>query len=121
MPTLKGIEVSLLSAMFLVSCIFFNKCFYFPHYMAGYILDRPHIYTHMYVHICIYGVGMYVYMWCVCMWYIHMCIYMNYICVHVCIYSVIMTDSGDGCMQSFREESRVKKNPQILVWSIGVL
>ena len=23
-------------------CIFFNKCFYFSYYMAGYFLDRPH-------------------------------------------------------------------------------
>ena len=26
-----------------VSCIFFNKCLYFSHYIAGYLLDRPHI------------------------------------------------------------------------------
>ena len=24
-----------------ISCIFFNKCFYFSYYMAGYLLDRP--------------------------------------------------------------------------------
>ena len=27
--------------MFLVSCIFFNKCLYFSCYMAGYFLDSP--------------------------------------------------------------------------------
>ena len=30
--------------IFLVSCIFFNKCLYFSHYMAGYLLNRPRIY-----------------------------------------------------------------------------
>ena len=45
-PTLKGTEASLshVHTMFLISCIFFNKCFYFSYYMAGYLLDRPHIY-----------------------------------------------------------------------------
>ena len=27
-----------------VSCIFFSKCLYFSYYMAGHLLDRPHIY-----------------------------------------------------------------------------
>ena len=38
-PTLKGTEVSLfyLCTMFLVSCLFFNKCLYFSYYMAGYL------------------------------------------------------------------------------------
>ena len=35
-PTLKGTEAWLSCAMFLVSCIFFNKCFYFSCYMTGY-------------------------------------------------------------------------------------
>ena len=26
-------------------CVFFNKCLYFSYYMAGYLLDRPRIYT----------------------------------------------------------------------------
>ena len=30
-----------LCPVFLVSCIFFNKCLYFSYYMAGYLLDRP--------------------------------------------------------------------------------
>ena len=30
-----------LRTMFLVSCIFFNKCLYFLYYMAGCLLDRP--------------------------------------------------------------------------------
>ena len=30
--------------MFLVSSIFFNKCLYFSHYEAGYLLDRAYIY-----------------------------------------------------------------------------
>ena len=34
--------VIVLCTMFLVSWIFFNKCFYFSCYMAGYLLDRPH-------------------------------------------------------------------------------
>ena len=33
--------VIVLCTMFLVSCIFFNKCLYFSYYMAGYLLDRP--------------------------------------------------------------------------------
>ena len=35
--------VIVLCAMFLVSCIFFNKCLYFSYYMAGYLLEIPHI------------------------------------------------------------------------------
>ena len=34
--------VSVLCTMFLVSCIFFNKCLYFLYYMAGHLLDRPY-------------------------------------------------------------------------------
>ena len=34
--------IIVLCTMFLVSCIFFNKCFYFSYFMAGYLLDRPH-------------------------------------------------------------------------------
>ena len=33
--------VIVLCTIFLVSCIFFNKCLYFSYYMAGYLLDRP--------------------------------------------------------------------------------
>ena len=40
MPTLKGTEASL-SYIFLVSCVFFNKCLYFSYYMAGCFPDRP--------------------------------------------------------------------------------
>ena len=44
-PTLKGTEsVIVLCAPFLVCCIFFSKCLYFTYYMAGYLLDRPHIF-----------------------------------------------------------------------------
>ena len=32
--------IIVLCTMFLISCIFFNKCLYFSHYMAGYLLDR---------------------------------------------------------------------------------
>ena len=35
--------------MYNVSCIFFNKCLYFSHYMSWYLLDRPCI-THSMVH-----------------------------------------------------------------------
>ena len=38
-------HVIVLRTMFLVSCIFFNKCLYFSYYMAGYLLGRPHIRT----------------------------------------------------------------------------
>ena len=38
-PTLKGAEASL--SLYNVSCIF-KKCLYFPYYMDGYFLDRPH-------------------------------------------------------------------------------
>ena len=31
--------IIVLCTMFLVSCIFFNKCLYFSYYMAGYLLD----------------------------------------------------------------------------------
>ena len=34
--------VIVLCTMFLVSCIFFNKCLCFSYCMAGYVLDRPH-------------------------------------------------------------------------------
>ena len=40
--TLKGTEMSLSCIQCLVSCNFFNKCFYFLYYMAGYLLDRRH-------------------------------------------------------------------------------
>ena len=33
--------VIVLCTMFLIFCIFFNKCLYFSYYMAGYLLDRP--------------------------------------------------------------------------------
>ena len=35
--------IIVLCTMFLVSCIFFNKCLYFSYYTAGYLLDRPRI------------------------------------------------------------------------------
>ena len=35
--------VIVLCTVFLVSRIFFNKCLYFSYYMAGYLLERPHI------------------------------------------------------------------------------
>ena len=40
----EGDWVIVLCTMFLVSCIFFNKYVYFLYYMAGYLLDRPHMY-----------------------------------------------------------------------------
>ena len=43
--------IIVLCTMFLVSCIFFNKCLCFSYYMAGYLLDRPCIYTHAHTHI----------------------------------------------------------------------
>ena len=33
--------VIVLCTMFLVSCIFFNKCLYFSYYMTGHLLDKP--------------------------------------------------------------------------------
>ena len=35
--------ITVLCTVFLVSCIFFNICLYFVYYMAGYLLNRPHI------------------------------------------------------------------------------
>ena len=35
--------VTVLCVVFLISCIFFNKCFYFSYTIAGYPLERPHI------------------------------------------------------------------------------
>ena len=35
--------IIVLCTTLLSSCIFFNKSLYFPHYMAGYLLDRLHI------------------------------------------------------------------------------
>ena len=52
-----GWGVIVLCIMFLISCIFFNKCLYISCHMAGYFLDRPHIcrtliYIYIYI-ICI--------------------------------------------------------------------
>ena len=38
-----GWGIIVLCTVFLVSCIFFNKCLYFSYFMAGYLLERPHI------------------------------------------------------------------------------
>ena len=38
--------VIVLCTTFLVSCIFFNKCFYFSYYLAVSFLNRPHINDH---------------------------------------------------------------------------
>ena len=38
-----GWGIIVLCTMFLVSCIFLSKCLCFSYYMAGYLLDRPHI------------------------------------------------------------------------------
>ena len=35
--------IIVLCTMFLVSCIFFNKCLCFSYYMAGYLLGRSHV------------------------------------------------------------------------------
>ena len=35
--------IIVLCTMFLVSCVFFNKCLYFSYYVNGYFPDRPHI------------------------------------------------------------------------------
>ena len=45
-PTLKGTQASLFyvqCSLYLISCIFLNKCLYFSYYMARYLLDRPHV------------------------------------------------------------------------------
>ena len=34
--------IIVLCTMFLVSCIFFDKCLHFLYYLAGYLLNRPH-------------------------------------------------------------------------------
>ena len=38
--------VIVLCTLFLVPCIFFNKCLYFSYYMSGYLLDRPCIFSY---------------------------------------------------------------------------
>ena len=40
--------IIVLCIMFPISCIFFNKCFYFSYYMAGYLPDRHHTF-YMYI------------------------------------------------------------------------
>ena len=37
-------SIIILCTMFLISCIFFNKCLYFSYNMSVYFLDRPHRY-----------------------------------------------------------------------------
>ena len=37
--------IIVLCTMFLISCIFLNKCLYFSQYMAGYLLNRPCIFN----------------------------------------------------------------------------
>ena len=45
-PTLnEDWDIIALCTMFLVSCIFLNKCLYFSQYMAGYLLNRPCIFN----------------------------------------------------------------------------
>ena len=41
--------IIVLSTVFLVSCIFFNKCLYFLYYIAEYLLDRPYIYIWLFL------------------------------------------------------------------------
>ena len=36
--------IVVLCTMFLISCIFINKCLYFSYHMAGCLLDRPRVY-----------------------------------------------------------------------------
>ena len=44
-PAWKRIEAFIvLRTMFLISCIFFNNCLYFSHYIAGYLPYRPYKY-----------------------------------------------------------------------------
>ena len=45
--------VIVLCTMFLVSCIFFNKCLYFSCYMAGYFLDGHLLYICTHIHFLI--------------------------------------------------------------------
>ena len=51
--------VIVLCTLFLVSCIFFNKCLYFSYYMTGYLLDRPdiHIYIYFFFFLSIICIG----------------------------------------------------------------
>ena len=42
-PTLKGTEASLFYVQCFWYLVSFNKCLYFSYYMAGHLLDRPHI------------------------------------------------------------------------------
>ena len=47
-------SIIVLCTMFLVSCILCIKCLYFSYYMAGYLLDRSHIYIYIYIYIYIH-------------------------------------------------------------------
>ena len=77
--------IIVLCTMFLVSCIFFNKCLYFSCYVAGYLLDRLCIYTYIciciyvYTHIHVYHIVKRMYI------HIHIYIYL-YLYTYVCIY-----------------------------------
>ena len=70
--------IIVLCTVFLVSCIFFSKCLYFSQYMAGYLLDRPHmcvyLCTHTHMHIWVFYVTIYIHIsgfiyMCVCVLY----------------------------------------------------
>ena len=46
MTTLRGTEASLSYVQCFLCVVYsFNKCLYFSYYMAGYLLDRPHIFN----------------------------------------------------------------------------
>ena len=47
--------VIVLCTMFLVSCIFFNKCLYFSYYLAGYLLERSRIHTEVLFETSLHG------------------------------------------------------------------
>ena len=47
-------SIIVLYTMFLVSCIFFNKCLYVAYYMAEYILDRPSISLYCFISIYLF-------------------------------------------------------------------
>ena len=51
----RGRGVIVLCTMFLVSCIFFNKCLCFSYYMARYLLDGTHTFDFQLFYDCFYN------------------------------------------------------------------
>ena len=62
-------DIIVLCTMFLISYTFFNKYPYFTYYMAGYLLDKPHISTYI-IYVYYICTHIYIYNICICVHYI---------------------------------------------------